>query len=91
MASAYYYGNTRWWVYRIDVKEWGDGNYSWHNTWYNDYGDTYYELPCPGARIGKIYNIKVEWRSKDNAKILTNTWQRKVYSQSQRENFDSPM
>ncbi|MDQ7825379.1 MAG: IPT/TIG domain-containing protein [Candidatus Eremiobacteraeota bacterium] len=91
VVSAYYYGNTRWWVYRVYVKEWGNGNYYWHNTWYNDAGDTYYELKCPGARMGKTYTVYAEWRSKENSKILTNSWQRKIYKQYQKENFDSPM
>jgi hypothetical protein len=90
VASAYYYSNKRWWVYRIDVTEWGNGSYYWHNTWYNDYGDVNYELKCPGARIGKIYNFKVEWRTRDGSKIYTNTWQRKMYKESQKENFDTP-
>lgn len=90
VASAYYYGGKRWWVYRIDVSEWGNSNYHWHNTWYNDYGDVYQELKCPGARIGKAYNFKVEWRTKDASKIYTNSWQRKMYKESQKENFDTP-
>jgi len=90
VASAYYFGGKRWWVYRIDVSEWGNSNYHWHNTWYNDYGDVYQELKCPGARIGKAYNFKIEWRTKDGSKTYQNTWQRKMYKENQKENFDTP-
>jgi hypothetical protein len=90
VAAAYYYGNKRWWVYRIDVTEWGNTSYYWHNTWYSDYGDVNYELKCPGARIGKTYNFKVEWRTRDGSKVYTNTWGRKMYKQYQKENFDTP-
>gem|GEM_PF-1026397 len=90
VASAHYAGEKRWWVYRIDVSEWGNNSYYWHNVWYNDVGDIYYELKCPGARIGKTYNFKIEWRTKDGSKTYTNTWQRKMYKQYQKENFDTP-
>jgi len=90
VGSAYYYGGKRWWVYRIDVTEWGNNSYWWHNEWYNDVGDVYYELKCPGARIGKTYNFKIEWRTKDGSKTYINTWQRKMYKQYQKENFDTP-
>lgn len=90
VASAGTVEDRRWWPYRIDVEEWGNRNYSWHNTWYNDYGDSYYELKCPGARIGKTYNFKIEWHRKPDGKTYTNTWQRKMYKDYQKENFDHP-
>ena len=90
VASAGTVDNKRWWVYRIEVNEWGNSNYSWKNTWYNDYGDTYFELKCPGARIGKTYNYRIEWRSKVDVRTYTNTWSRKMYKDDQRENFDRP-
>ena len=90
VASAGTVDNKRWSVYRIDVAEWGDPNYSWKNIWYNDYGDTYYELKCPGAHIGQTYNFKIEWRCKIDGKSYTNTWSRKMYKDGQRENFDRP-
>ncbi len=53
-------------------------------------GDVYYELKCPGARIGKTYNFKIEWRTRDGSKVYNNTFQRKMYKQYQKENFDTP-
>jgi len=90
VADAYDDGYHRWWVRKIDVTEWGNGNYHWYKDWWSDCGDAWCEMDCDGARVGQTYIVKIDWLSNDGGKPLHNSWYRKVYSTSQTETFDSP-
>jgi len=90
VADAYDDGYHRWWVRKIDVVEWGNGNYHWYKDWWTDNGDAWYEMDCNGARVGQTYEVRILWLSKDGGRELSNKWYRKVYSTNQTETFESP-
>lgn len=89
VVDAYDDGYHRWWPRRVEVTEWGNSSIHWSKNWERDLGDAYYELYCEGARIGKTYTIKVEWRSRNEGKPQNNSWDRKFYSWFQTVTIDS--
>ena len=89
IVDAYDDGTNRWWPKKIDVGEVGNLNYYWYKDYDHDYGDTWYEVDCPGVRVGKTYRIRVLWATKKGARTQWNTWDRKIYKQDQTETIDS--
>lgn len=55
---------NRYWVYRIEVWEYGNYRCRWENTWWTDVGDASFDLNCPGAPLGRSYAVVVTWRNK---------------------------
>ncbi len=54
----------RYWVYRIEVWEYGNYQRRWENTWWDDVGDASFDLQCPGAPLGRSYAVVVTWRNR---------------------------
>ena len=63
-GDATYSGSRerRAWVYKIEVNDRDDLSRTWQNTWWEDYGDSRFELTCDEAVIGHYYHIKLTWR-----------------------------
>lgn len=86
-------GNTRGWVRKLEVWEWGNASKYWTTYWTSDAGDTYRSLPCKGTTVGKIYEIRVTWAVRyPNGGLGTRTgqYQKKVFKESQTERFYRP-
>lgn len=63
-GEAIYTGphERRVWVYKIEVNDRDDLSRTWSKTWWDDLGDSRYELNCDEAIIGHYYRIKITWR-----------------------------
>ena len=81
-----YYGDTRYWVSRIEIFEQGNYSERWSNSWYSDTGNAYNQLTAGGAILGRTYNIKVTWRN-EAGQEHSNTWSRKRERDGQTESF----
>jgi len=90
IGDSYDDGYHRWWVKRIEVFALGDYGLRWEKSWDSDLGDTWYELLCDGAVVGKTYRIKIEWKRDGTGSPLVNTWDRTMRHGDQTETFDSP-
>jgi len=81
-----YYGDTRYWVNRIEIFEQGNYSERWSNTWYSDTGNAYNQLTADGAIVGRTYNIKITWRN-EAGQEHSNTWYRTMERDGQTESF----
>lgn len=64
MAYPFTHADMRYWVRSIEVNEYGDFRRRWSNDWDTDQGDASFELDCPGAPLGRSYDIRIVWRNK---------------------------
>lgn len=87
-ASAYYVGNTRYYVSRIDVQEYGNYSNRWNNTWFSDQGDSEYDLTCDGAYIGRSYTVRIVWTN--GGQELVGSFYRTFRQNGQTERFFNP-
>lgn len=67
VAEAFSVGthDKRFWVYKLEVWEYGNYAKRWSKTWWDDLGDSRYELSCPEASVGRSYCVVVTWRNAD--------------------------
>lgn len=63
-AYPWQHNNHRFWVKSIEVSEYGNYNHRWNRYWDTDVGDARFDLDCPGALVGRSYNIRIVWRDK---------------------------
>ncbi|MCE7875544.1 hypothetical protein DYH09_34980 [bacterium CPR1] len=51
------------WVYKMEVWEYGTNGRNWSRTWDTDVGNSYNELTCDGALVGRYYCMRLYWKS----------------------------
>ncbi len=51
------------WVYKMEVWEYGTNARNWTRTWDTDVGNSYNELTCDGALVGRYYCMRIYWKS----------------------------
>ncbi len=88
-AHPYHSDGQKYSVRRIEVTERGGASRTWQNTWYRTY-DSYVELPCENAVIGRYYRITITWYNWRSRSELTSSWEPRVWKESQVETYDSP-
>lgn len=80
----------RFWVYQIEVWEYGNASKSWKNTWWEDHGDLSYDLRCDDAHLGRDYCVKITWRNR-RGRERSSTFNPKFTSNGQTFTYDSPV
>lgn len=63
-AYPYTLSHSRFWVKSIEVSEYGNYSRRWSKYWDTDVGDARFDLNCPGALVGRSYNIRITWRDR---------------------------
>ncbi len=87
-VSPYFVGNTRYFVSRIEVQEYGNHANRWSDINSADFGDSEYDLTCDGAYIGRSYTIHIVWKSGSDE--IASTFYRTFYQNGQTERFTTP-
>lgn len=88
-VHPYMYDGQRYNVKRIEVTEQGGGGRTWQNTFYRVY-DSYVELACEGAVIGRSCRVTVTWYSFRTKREFTSSWEPKVWKEYQQETYYAP-
>ncbi len=88
-AHPYRSDDQRYSVRRIEVTERGGAGRTWQNTWYRTY-DSYVELPCEGAVIGRDYRVTITWYNWRSRHEITSSWEPKVWKEYQQETYYTP-
>lgn len=63
-AYPYTLSGSRFWVKSILVSEYGNYSRRWSKYWDTDVGDARFDMDCPGALVGRSYNVTITWRDR---------------------------
>ena len=84
--------DRRVWVYKIEVTDLNDSSRTWQNTWWDDVGQSSYNLLCDNATIGHRYRIKITWRNHGRyQRERSNDWEVEFTRSGQTFSYDNPM
>ncbi len=84
--------DRRVWVYKIEVTDLNDISRSWQNTWWDDAGQSSYNLLCDNAVVGHRYRIKITWKNHGRfRRERSNDWEVEFTRSGQTFTYDHPM
>lgn len=86
---AFTASGVRCWPKGVEVWESGNTSHRWKEVWWNDRGDTYRELSCPGVLVGRTYQVRVVWSTNAGGERV-GKWDPRIWKEYQVENYERP-
>lgn len=86
---AFTSSGVRVWPKAVEVWESGNSSRYWKDVWWEDRGDNYRELRCPGVLVGRSYVIRVMWSTKAGGE-RTGRWEKRIWKEDQVEDCERP-